>query len=83
MLKHHQESDSYANDCSQTFENYKLSRYTDYKISGCCDVGTDCHFYFIEDEYKKVEIEEEKRKIREAGTTLEVSSLTNVRIAAD
>lgn len=58
---------SLAHDYSQTFESYKLSEYTDYKIQGCADIGTECHMYYIEDEYRRVAAEEIKRKIRENG----------------
>ncbi|ODN02867.1 WD repeat-containing protein 78 [Orchesella cincta] len=65
MVKDHIVSDTYANDYAQSFEDYTLSKHTDYKIDGCRDAGTEVHSYFIVDEYIKVAAEDARRKIIE------------------
>ena len=60
-------SENYVNNCSQTFENYKLNKYTDYKIAGCNDKSIDCHVHYIDDEYKRLEAEELKQLTKEHG----------------
>lgn len=67
VTKHAESPEAYTNNCSQTFENYKLNKYTDYKIAGCNDKSTDCHTHYIEDDYKRVAEEDLKRTIRENG----------------
>lgn len=65
IVKDHEVSDTYVNDYAQTYGNYSLSKYTDYKIRGCADAGTQVHTYVIKDEYVKVAAEDEKRRILE------------------
>ncbi|CAL8073245.1 unnamed protein product [Orchesella dallaii] len=65
MVKDHIVSDTYANDYAQCFEDYTLSKHTDYKIVGCRDAGTEVHSYFIVDEYIQVAAEDARKKIIE------------------
>lgn len=65
VVKDHMVSDTYANDYAQCFDDYSLSKYTDCKIRGCQDIGTQVHTYSIVDEYIKVADEDARRKIIE------------------
>lgn len=66
MVKNHLESDSYADDCTQCFQNYMLDNYSDYRITGCADVGITCHSYHIADEYDAVHVAAAKQNKRDA-----------------
>lgn len=56
-----------AHDFGQTFESYKLSVYTDYKIESTKDVASACKPHLIEDDFRRVAAEDIKKKIRENG----------------
>jgi hypothetical protein len=76
MVERHSNRKLFASDNTQTFETFKMTKYTDNRIKGCADVGVNCEWYQIVDTYRIAASDDLHQRIRENGQQLKHSLLT-------